>query len=487
MNKERGQQRAPATFISSTPMGWRDSAAAATTAWRGATCRELLNVAVDVCGSSIIGEFDSQEEPLGYAEQAAEASRSATYMQIAGFTLLAATMIYTYGRFLAWFFLSLVLLVIQIAYIGYTSLAIALNIMVYSWLTYFAFLYYFYESVHRWGKAARSGGGGRSGGGCGGRPRGPSIARSAGTSTPSTARTRGAQTPPATRRRACALRRAAAAGAEAGEAEEVVGLLRTMMQRKHLGVDHAALFSECRVGTKADVEGFVTEQVKALRWLRGCGAAGVAAARTALGLGSAMTPPPPPCRRPRHPRRPHRRRASRPTRASSFSSARPSASATPALPLGRRRAVHVPHGCGQGPAGERRDAGDRLGHVGRRDRLRRPRHPHRRRDAPRHHPTRHRDRALPGAVVPPLEQQLYSYLKTGVLVQHDAFAALRRVLRRLHLPGGLRAHRPRRQYQRLPGARGAGGRCARRAAPQPPDVAACWSARRCTRRARCRR
>ena len=54
------------------------------------------------------------------------------------------------------------------------------------------------------------------------------------------------------------------AAREAGDAEALVRLLRTMMQRRHLGVDHGSLFSEVRVGTKVDVEAYVAEQVRAL-------------------------------------------------------------------------------------------------------------------------------------------------------------------------------------------------------------------------------
>ena len=49
---------------------------------------------------------------------------------------------------------------------------------------------------------------------------------------------------------------------EAGQAEDLLQLLRSMMVRNHLGIDRPSLHIECRVGTKRTIEEFVAEQVR---------------------------------------------------------------------------------------------------------------------------------------------------------------------------------------------------------------------------------
>ena len=51
-----------------------------------------------------------------------------------------------------------------------------------------------------------------------------------------------------------------AAAREAGDAEELTQLLRTMMMRNHLQVDRPELHTECRVGTKHAIEAYDAEQ-----------------------------------------------------------------------------------------------------------------------------------------------------------------------------------------------------------------------------------
>ena len=92
-----------------------------------------------------------------------------------------------------------------------------------------------------------------------------------------------------------------AAAREAGDAEELTQLLRTMMMRNHLQVDlpqpHLIpnpnpkpnpdqvdlpqLHTECRVGTKHAIEAYDAEQVASLRWLAAAAAAAAASPTTA--------------------------------------------------------------------------------------------------------------------------------------------------------------------------------------------------------------
>ena len=53
----------------------------------------------------------------------------------------------------------------------------------------------------------------------------------------------------------------------AGDVEELVRLLRAMMQRNHMHIDDESLHSECRVGTKQLVEIYIAEVVSCIRWL----------------------------------------------------------------------------------------------------------------------------------------------------------------------------------------------------------------------------
>ena len=53
----------------------------------------------------------------------------------------------------------------------------------------------------------------------------------------------------------------------AGDVEEVVRLLRSMMQRNHMHIDDETLHCECRVGTKRLIESYIAEVVSSIRWL----------------------------------------------------------------------------------------------------------------------------------------------------------------------------------------------------------------------------
>ena len=54
---------------------------------------------------------------------------------------------------------------------------------------------------------------------------------------------------------------------QAGDAEELVRLVRSLMQRNHLNVDAGELHRECRVGSKLAIEAYIAEVVAALRYL----------------------------------------------------------------------------------------------------------------------------------------------------------------------------------------------------------------------------
>ena len=239
------------------------------------TCSELLsNVVPAVCSNNFIGSIIDQRERLREtAAQAAEATSAAAYWQLAAGTLVVGSVIINHGRFIAWIGLTVTLLSMQLLYVGWQMIMIALTMLMYTVLTYFSIVFYIFESVQRWAAS----------GGIrkrwrlrhrlrhatsykeyaeAGRELDELDGKAAWRANPG----EGASYQAAGVAAACRQLRNARTN---GDAEALVSSLRTMMQRKHLGVDHGSLFSECRIGTKEDVEEYVQEQVAALRWLRG--------------------------------------------------------------------------------------------------------------------------------------------------------------------------------------------------------------------------
>lgn len=242
-----------------------------TTAWN-ITCADLLSTVVpEVCSESFVDVLMRERARVAStAEAVAESYHSAAYWQIAIVTVVIASVLYNHGRFIAWISLASTLLMMQMAYVAWQVSIIALNVVLYTWLTYFSTVHYLLESCRRWVKG-------------GSIRRRYQLRRRLRTATSweqyeadarelddldgkASWRTKPDGYQAAGVRAATRQMRAVR---EAGDARELVRLLRTMMQRKHFGADHESLFCECRVGTKIEIEEYVAEQIAALRWLRG--------------------------------------------------------------------------------------------------------------------------------------------------------------------------------------------------------------------------
>ena len=207
------------------------------------SCKELAESFVAGCAGNLMSTMELQRARLlANAEGAAAAGREAQPWQIAMVTLVLASILYNHGRWFFWVVLSMTLLVCQGLYVAWQMGIIALDILMYTWLMYCHGAFYVCESVQRWA--------------VGGNIRHrwrlrrrlrratawPEYSRaareldeldnkSAWRSSPSGYAASGVAT----------ASRQLRAAREAGEAEELVQLLRTMMQRNHLQVDRHRL------------------------------------------------------------------------------------------------------------------------------------------------------------------------------------------------------------------------------------------------------
>ena len=169
---------------------------------------------------------------------------------------------------MAWIWLSMALLVMQGMYVGWHMAMIAVDVVMYTWLKNASIAFYFWESGHRWARGgnisrrwrlrrrlqlAKSWESYKAAAGELDTLDGRDAWRSAPGGYPDGAVATAARQ----------LREARVAE----DADGLIQLLRTMMQRNHLHTDRPELHTESRVGTKNAIEELVAEQVAALRWL----------------------------------------------------------------------------------------------------------------------------------------------------------------------------------------------------------------------------
>ena len=229
---------------------------------RNSTCTE-------VCWDEMVGAFGRHEAWL--RDTANEKSRELLELQpwqLAVVAAVTASLVINHGRWAGWILLSLSLLVVQYIYVSWQFVMIALDVVTYQAIKWLTFVLYVWESLHRWGFSGNL------------RRRWTLRRRLQRATTWAAYREAAAELDTVDDKEAW---RSAPSGypssgvalaarqlreaREAGDAEDLVALLRTMMQRNHLQIDRTELHTECRVGTKHAIEELVGEQVAALAWL----------------------------------------------------------------------------------------------------------------------------------------------------------------------------------------------------------------------------
>ena len=122
------------------------------------TCTELIRTIVPtVCSNNVMSTLaDSRKAAVQVAVQASEHASKAAHWELAMVTLVLASLVVNHGRFIAWIGLSLILLSMQLLYVGWQLLMIAVTMLMYSTLTYASVVFYIGESVRRWTRGRRA-------------------------------------------------------------------------------------------------------------------------------------------------------------------------------------------------------------------------------------------------------------------------------------------------------------------------------------------
>ena len=212
----------------------------------------------------------AQASSYSYADRALELGKSAATWQLVVALYVALLVLRMHGRFILWSWLTMLLFFLHALFVVYQITIVAVNITLVSALNIFANLFKLYAAAARWIR----------GGNIRRRYRAIQALNSASTwaawsaaaaeldaldgkadwrAAPESGSYDGASV--------VALTAELAAARKAGDAEELVRLVRSLMQRNHLNVDAGELHRECRVGSKLAIEAYIAEVVAALRYL----------------------------------------------------------------------------------------------------------------------------------------------------------------------------------------------------------------------------
>ena len=122
---------------------------------KNVTCRELISTVVpEVCQGSAADILARETARLasGY-DQASQMASAAAYWQLSLGTLVVTSALITHGAWMAWFLLSVALLAMQAAYVAWQCSMIGISLFLHWTLTWWSYVYYFFESVRRWGRS----------------------------------------------------------------------------------------------------------------------------------------------------------------------------------------------------------------------------------------------------------------------------------------------------------------------------------------------
>ena len=215
---------------------WRSALAGNTAA--GISCSELAESFVHGCAGEFVHTIELQRARLlANADAAAAVGRAAPPWQLAVVTVLAAFLMYQHGRGMAWIALSLSLVLFQFTYAVWQMCMIGLDVALYTFFKNLMFVFYTFDATQRWWR----GGSIRRRWRLRRRLHGVvswSVYRKAAHELDSLDGRDAWRAAPggfAATAVASASRQLAAAR-EAGDAEELTQLLRTMMMRNHLQV-----------------------------------------------------------------------------------------------------------------------------------------------------------------------------------------------------------------------------------------------------------
>ena len=219
-------------------MPWANCACPGSAA-AGLSCSELAESFVDGCTGELVRTIELQRDLLlANAGAAAAVGRAAPPWQLAIGALIAAFLIYHHGRGMAWMALSLSLVLFQFTYAVWQMCMIGLDVAMYTFFKNLMLVFYTFDATQRWWRGGSI------------RRRWRLRRRLHGVASWSVYYKaaheldsldgkdawRDAPGGYAASAVASASRQLAAAR-EAGDAEELTQLLRTMMMRNHLQVD----------------------------------------------------------------------------------------------------------------------------------------------------------------------------------------------------------------------------------------------------------
>lgn len=242
--------------------------------WNHSVCAEYASSALRVC----VGELGSlvHESRAGMHDvvvSASEASAGLSYTQLAGLSFIIVSLVYNHGRWIGWIWLTLFLFSIQAAYVAYQGAAILVIVALTSALNTCARVAGAYEAALRWlrgGNIRRRYRLRRALRGAASWETYAAIASELDQLDGKEAWRASDESSVYDHATVVSTARQLREARKGGDPEGLARILRAVMQRNHLNVDAGSLHCECRVGTKTAIRELIDEQVAAIRYLEGC-------------------------------------------------------------------------------------------------------------------------------------------------------------------------------------------------------------------------